>query len=256
MENRFYITHLSKKEHVFGDYHFCRGNSSKMKSRIGLVIEGQGEFFHLNRRVPVTKGDIIFVPEKVFCYSEWTGTPSIRVAYINFNMHCEDACGRYEVQLLPATADGVDTFMRIMTLLDGDAAAQLEAYALFYHFLSCHITYMNQHCTQLDKVVYDAIDYMTNHWQEDFRISDVADAISASESTVYHLFQKQLGQSPISYLNAVKVNRAMQYLESGELSVSEVCRIVNFHSDHYFRRVFMSITGMTPSCYRKRCRRM
>ncbi len=256
MENGFYITNLSKKEHVFGSYHFCRGNNSKMKSRIGLVIEGKGEFFHLNRRIPVSQGDIIFVPEKVFCYSEWTGTPAIRVAYINFNMHCNDDCGRYEVQVLPTTTEGTAILRDVLQRLDGDNADLLEAYSRFYHFLSCNLSYMNQHCIQLDKVVYDAIDYMTSHSGEDFHIGDVAAACSTSESTLYHLFQKQLGQTPVSYLNAVKVNRAMQYLERGDLSVSEVCRMVNFHSDHYFRRVFQSITGMTPSDYRKKCRRI
>ncbi|MBE7026276.1 MAG: helix-turn-helix transcriptional regulator, partial [Ruminococcaceae bacterium] len=73
-----------------------------------------------------------------------------------------------------------------------------------------------------------------------------------SESKLYHLFQKELGQTPVNFLNSIKINNAIKYLENSNYSISTISRLVGFNSENHFRKVFRSITETTPSKFKKK----
>ena len=102
-----------------------------------------------------------------------------------------------------------------------------------------------------DKVLQTAIEYITANFQHHFSVGEVAKQCCVSESTLYHLFQKELGETPVGFLNSVRVNVAIEYLENGNRSVSEVSRLVGFRSENHFRKTFRSVTGTTPLKYKK-----
>ncbi len=246
----FCITDLTVDEHAYRDYHFCRGNTSKHKNRIGLIEAGSGEFVYLNQRLAVAAGDVIFIPEKLFCYSEWHGTPDIRVVYLSFHIQGDD--WGYRIQKLPRVSEDTRARLRGIALLLGqDAAARMQGYALFYGFLAEYLQALTADRRQLDPALYRATDFIADNWNTDLTVADIARACTVSESKLYHLFQQQLGQTPVAYLNAVRMNYAIKYLGEGSYSVSQVCTMTNFHSESYFRRVFKEVTGMTPSTYKK-----
>ena len=83
-------------------------------------------------------------------------------------------------------------------------------------------------------------------------MSDVAKKCLVSESTLYHLFQNELGQTPVRFLNSIKINVAIEYLENSNYSVSDISRMVGFNSENHFRKVFAEFTGTTPLKFRKR----
>ena len=101
-----------------------------------------------------------------------------------------------------------------------------------------------------DKVVQTAIEYITDNWNTDFSMSDLARECCVSESTLYHSFQKTLGQTPTSFLNSIKINIAIEHLENGSYSVSTISRLSGFNSENHFRKVFKSLVGTTPMKYR------
>lgn len=249
------IANLSYADHAFTGYHFCRGNTSKRASRIGLIEAGRANFMYLNQKITVSQGDVVFIPEKVFCYSEWFGAPDIRVFYLSFNLDGDEGEGSLALQVLPVQGEETRALLRRARLaLQGGLEERLEAYSLVYHFLAQYLPLMNGSRRKVDRVVNDAIQYITDHWNKDFSVADVARECSVCESRLYHLFREQLGQTPVAYLNAVKVNYAIQYLENEDCPLSRICQLTNFHSESYFRRVFHSVTGSNPSDFRKNCR--
>ncbi len=253
----FYITDLTANIHRYKDYHFCRGNNSKRKSRIGFIEAGSGEFMHLNKKIAVKEGDIIFIPEKIFCYSEWRGSPDISVTYLSFNIVGDNDGGNFELGVLPVeSSDSAELIKKAASLLSGDTADVLSAYSLTYKFLAESLPLINKNRRRLDEALYDAVDYMTAHWNKNFSISDVAEACSVSDSKLYSLFREQLGQTPVAYLNQIKINYALQYLENNSLSITEICELTNFHSEGYFRKVFRDIVGSAPSEYRRKRNRV
>ncbi len=249
MNGNIYISELSTSRHIFKSYHFCRGNSSRRKSRFGVILKGSGTYIYLNKRLHVEVGDVVFIPENVYCYSEWRGDPEIEVVYLSAFMHCDGY--RYDLQLISCSEDEKSTFLHISSLLSADSPEELRAYSLFYGLLQGILPRMEQSSIAFDKTLQTAIAYLTEHWNEEFSIAELAKACCVSESTLYHLFQKGLGETPIRFLNSIRINIAIEHLESSNYSISTICRMVGFRSENHFRKVFADFTGTTPLKYRK-----
>jgi len=87
-----------------------------------------------------------------------------------------------------------------------------------------------------------------------------AGIISLLESTGYsyhhvcRIFRKSFGLSPLSYLNARRLERAKLLLNDPRLTVSEVAYQSGFQDPGYFIRIFRRQTGMTPGRYRQQIR--
>lgn len=249
MKNGIFVSELSFQKHTFNNYHFCRGNNSKRKTRIGIISKGSGTYLYLNKKLDVKEGDVVIIPENIFCYSEWHGTPEIEVLYISCFIHYEGF--RYEPQILVCDYDTKEDLKKISTLLCSDYIDELDAYSLFYKILKKFLPQMKQSSIAFDKALQIAVEYISENWDKDFTVSDLAKKCFISESSLYHLFQKEMGQTPVSFLNSIRINKAIEFLETTNYSVSTISNLVGFNSENHFRKVFSLLTGTTPLKYRK-----
>lgn len=249
-QGSIYVSELSTSRHSFENYHFCRGNSSRRKTRLGVILEGSGTYIYLNRRLSVSAGDVVFIPENIYCYSEWKGNPHIEVLYVSGFIHSEGLA--YEPQTLLCDESVKEELLRISARLEtGDAMESLEAYAAFYQVLRRIYPQMVRSSLAPDKTLQSAMEYITSHWNQPFSVGEVAKHCCVSESTLYHLFQRELGLSPVRYLHSIRVNIAMEYLENTNYSISTISRMVAFGSENQFRKVFFDVVGTTPLKFRK-----
>ena len=244
-----YVSELSTSRHTFNKYHFCRGNSNRRKTRIGVILKGSGTYIYLSKKLKVAEGDVVFIPENIYCYSEWQGEPEIEVVYISCFLHYGGF--GYEPQTVVCDGSVKENILKISELLSLGYLESLEAYSLFYKVLQSILPQMAQSEVAFDKTLQTAIEYITGNWNTDFSVSDVAKKCCVSESTLYHLFQKELGQTPVSFLNSIRINVAIEYLENSNYSVSTVSEMVGFNSENHFRKVFSDLTGTTPLKFRK-----
>ena len=244
-----FASELSTSKHVFKNYHFCRGNSNRRKTRLGVILKGEGTYIYLNKRLKVREGDVVFVPENVYCYSEWQGSPEIEVLYVSAFIHYGGF--EYEPQTALCDVDTKERILKISELLSGDFCDNLEAYSLFYKVLQVILPQMEESSVAFDKNLAAAIEYVTSNWNKDISVSDIAKHCLVSESTVYHLFKSELGQTPVNFLNSIRINVSIGYLENTSHSVSEISRMVAFNSENHFRKVFADFTGTTPKKFRK-----
>lgn len=71
--------------------------------------------------------------------------------------------------------------------------------------------------------------------------------------TLFHfsrLFQREVGMSPIHYLNHYRVEKAKRILLTSDHPVSEIGQMVGIRNPSKFGRLFRQVTGATPSQYR------
>ena len=245
-----YVSELSSAKHVFNNYHFCRGNSNRRKTRLGVIVKGNGSYIYLDKRLEVTEGAVVFIPENIYCYSEWRGDPTIEVVYVSCFMHYDSFS--YEPQIISTDKEITDQILQIAELLSADEQTEiLEAYARFYHLLQVILPKMTPSNITFGKTLQDAIEYITNHYDKKLSVAELAKKCCISESTLYHLFQKELGQSPVKFLNSIRINIAIEYLENANYSVSTISRLVGFSSENHFRKIFFEFTGSTPLKFRK-----
>ena len=248
-DGSLYVSELSTSRHSFKSYHFCRGNSSRRKTRLGIILKGRGTYIYLGKRLNVSEGDVVFIPENIFCYSEWQGEPEIDVIYVSCFIHYDNF--RYEPQTICCDSDTKSLILRISELLAQGNMEELEAYSLFYRVLQRILPLMAQTEIAFDKTLQTAIEFITGNWNCDISVADIAKKCCISESTLYHLFQRELGQTPISFLNSIKINIAIEYLENSNYSIATISRMACFNSENHFRKVFAELTGTTPLKYRK-----
>jgi len=250
MNTAIYASELSVSKHIFFNSHICRGNSNKRKTRIGIIQKGSGTYVYLSKRLSVNAGDVVFIPENIFCYSEWRGEPEIEVTYISCFMHYENF--RYEPQRLECTEEEKRSILQITDLIATEGQENyFEAYSLFYKLLKTVFPRLTARNTAVNKTLRTAIEYVTKNWNKPFSVAELAKTCCVSESTVYHLFKAELGLTPIQFTNSIKINMAIEYLENTSYSITTVASLANFNSENHFRKVFADFTGTTPLKYRK-----
>lgn len=84
-----------------------------------------------------------------------------------------------------------------------------------------------------------------------WNLATVAKRVGASRSVVAERFKSTLEVSPMDYLTQVRMDRALELLESRELSVSEIAIRVGYDSSAGFSRAFRRHFGRTPTSVRR-----
>ena len=91
--------------------------------------------------------------------------------------------------------------------------------------------------TANSKIEY-AVNYITSHYNEKFSVKDLANLCNLSEGRFMHLFKQQIGISPVSYCQNLRIENAKTLLSSTNLRISEICNICGYDDPYYFSRIF------------------
>lgn len=101
-----------------------------------------------------------------------------------------------------------------------------------------------------DKMVGEAQTYIEQNLSKKFSFEELASRLAVTRRSFDRRFIKATGNTPVEYLQRVKVEVAKSTLEKGRKSVFEVMNDVGYSDDKAFREVFKRITGMSPLEYR------
>lgn len=82
-------------------------------------------------------------------------------------------------------------------------------------------------------------------------IADVAREVGVSREYLATVFKRETGQTVMGYVHREKIQQAMAHLLSDGSSISEIADLFAYSSVSHFGRVFKSVTGMTPSAWRR-----
>jgi len=103
-----------------------------------------------------------------------------------------------------------------------------------------------------DEMVCRAQSYIEKNLGEKISFEDLAGKLAVSRRNFDRRFIKATGNTPVEYLQRVKVEVAKSTLEKGRKSIFEVMYEVGYSDDKAFREVFKKITGLSPLDYRAR----
>lgn len=102
-------------------------------------------------------------------------------------------------------------------------------------------------------VIIRALNYIhENYNNSSITINLIADYVYMSAGRLCVLFKQQTGKTINDVLSEVRVARAKELLDSGELKVYEVSTAVGYKTSQYFSQIFHKLTGVYPNEYRKR----
>ncbi len=96
--------------------------------------------------------------------------------------------------------------------------------------------------------------YIHDHLSDRLTLSALARQAHLSPAHFTRLFRRQLGVSPIQYVNQKRIDVACALLAESDMKLWQVARQAGFDDPYYFSRLFRKVTGTPPSVYRRRHR--
>jgi signal transduction histidine kinase/ligand-binding sensor domain-containing protein/DNA-binding NarL/FixJ family response regulator len=88
----------------------------------------------------------------------------------------------------------------------------------------------------------------------DFKVDDFATQLAVSRSLLFTKLKALTGMTPNNFVKSIRLKRAAQLLESGQLNVSQVAYEVGFKDPKYFRKCFKVQFDKSPSTFGKHAR--
>lgn len=103
-----------------------------------------------------------------------------------------------------------------------------------------------------DEEILKAQTYIEQHYDDQISIEDVAERTNMSRRNFVRRFKKATHNTPLEYLQRVKVEAAKKVLERGGQNISSLMYDVGYRDAKTFRKVFKRFTGLTPQDYRSK----
>jgi two-component system response regulator YesN len=101
------------------------------------------------------------------------------------------------------------------------------------------------------KDVLKSISYIQQHYTERITTSTIAEHVQLSGNYLSKIFKEDTGISVTQYINMLKMEKALELLESKQNYVREVAETVGIPDQFYFNRLFKKYHGKSPSNYIK-----
>ncbi|WP_369988711.1 GlxA family transcriptional regulator [Pseudomonas xanthosomatis] len=92
--------------------------------------------------------------------------------------------------------------------------------------------------------------YIVDHIDEAFTVQKMAELVAMSARNFARAFQRDVGVTPLQYLQNARIDHARKLLEGSDLPLKVVAARSGFGSDRHMRKVFCERIGMTPNQYR------
>jgi transcriptional regulator GlxA family with amidase domain len=174
-------------------------------------------------RVQLQPTALITKDERIFCAAAFSACLNLGVAMV-------------EQFLGPQVALSC---ARVM-LVDVNRATQLP-YA--------NLAVQSKHC---DELVLRAQTILMSSLTQPMDIAALANRLGVTTRTLGRRFNAAIGESPSSFVQNARMERAKRFLENSTKSIDKIAQDVGFEDTSAFRRLFRRTTGISPGEYRHR----
>jgi transcriptional regulator GlxA family with amidase domain len=101
-----------------------------------------------------------------------------------------------------------------------------------------------------DESISEAQEWLHQNFHQTFPLETPAENVGMSLRNFVRRFKQATGDSPLTYLQKLRVAAAKRLLESEHRTMQEVSGAVGYQDVAFFRKVFQRHTGVSPSAYR------
>lgn len=143
----------------------------------------------------------------------------------------------------------------------------IESPKVKFTFIESGVTQVLMHLTQVqretdcadgcrrrrkmfDYRLRQTLDYMRAHIADHFTVDQLAKRVGMSRSRLFQLFQDEMNSTPHIVWNSLRMETAIQQLESMELPICDIAESIGFAQAGNFSRFFHDRQGLSPRNYR------
>lgn len=124
---------------------------------------------------------------------------------------------------------------------------QMKFYELLYIIVKESKKSEDQKST--NKKINETIEYIKEHYNEEMTRETLAAIAGLSPGYYSHAFKKEVGKSPIDFLNEIRMNKAKELLVTSGQRLRGIANSVGFSDEFYFSRMFKKTVGISPTVY-------
>lgn len=150
----------------------------------------------------------------------------------------------------PTTYDNNPTLMQ--NLIKNRQRAfydKVESRGIVFQLLSRFFKQGQSKIEMEDNRIAKTVLYIRKHLNEAIELEKLAEISCLSKDHFIRLFKKELGTTPLQYINQKKIEKSQLLLITEEIAVKEIAFQLAFEDYSYFNRLFKKITGVTPQEY-------
>jgi AraC-like DNA-binding protein len=105
----------------------------------------------------------------------------------------------------------------------------------------------NVQYTHSEQLVKKAKFLMEENIYNEINLNAIGDMLGVSTSHLNTVFKSYTAMPPYQYFISIKIRKAKELLESGDLPIKEVAFRLGFDDQYYFSRLFKKKVGLPPS---------
>ena len=83
-------------------------------------------------------------------------------------------------------------------------------------------------------------------------VDDLVKELAVSRSVFFKKLKSLTGLAPIEFIKEMRVKRAAQLIEAGDLNMTQISYMVGINDPRYFSKCFKQRYGMTPTEYKEK----
>ena len=145
-----------------------------------------------------------------------------------------------------------DLSMHVLRRLGGGALARkVSAIMLVDGAKTSQRPFMSVQKDYSEPLIQRSIDWMVGNLTRPISIDDLADEMHVSYRTLNRRFIEVTELAPLAYLQALRIERAKELLESSHIDFDAITSNVGYEDASSFRRLFKRSTGISPAQYRR-----
>lgn len=252
-------------------------------TRLYLVKAGAGKVFHHQQTFALQQGFLYLVPS--FTYSRYKCDDFMEQCYVHFMDDAGNGLSIYNLQhfyyerqaspldellfdrLLeinpnrgieradPKTYDNRAFTQKLLQLNEhSQPGVVIETQGILKILLSGFIKNDLPLTTEKQvnsKRIGDVLYYISEHLAEPITVHGLADYCHLNPDYFSRIFKEQIELRPLEYIQNKRIERAQLLLTTTNFSLQEIANLVGLPNISYFNRLFMRLSGQTPSVYRK-----
>ncbi len=101
-------------------------------------------------------------------------------------------------------------------------------------------------------ILNDILEYINEYYYSEISLSSISDEFFITPSHISRLFKKYLGTTALTYLNELRIEKAISLLTNKDVAIKDVAEQVGYKSLNNFYKYFKEFTNSTPAEYLSR----
>ncbi len=154
-----------------------------------------------------------------------------------------------------ATTAYLSLCLKLVEDLSGEqVAAQMAKIMLVDPNRSSQVPYMTLQglAGHQDERVKKIQRFMQSNLAQSFSLDELAERFALSKRTLIRRFKQAVGDTPVNYLQRLRVEQAKRLLETTSAPLEEIVNQVGYGDVSSFRKLFVQLTELSPKAYRLR----